>query len=82
MLLTKSLQILINYICTSVTRSLMPSNNEVHSMSRFLLIPPFKVGDVVWLDSWNIRTICPSGNLDHHFLEPFLIVEKVSSHAF
>ena len=26
--------------------------------------------------------MCPSKKLDHHFLRPFPIVEKVSSHAF
>ena len=31
---------------------------KVHSASQCLLIPPFKVGDTVWLDSWNIRTTC------------------------
>ena len=55
---------------------------EVHSASRHLLIPPFKVGDTVWLDLWNIRTTHPSKKLNHRFLGPFLIVEKVSSHAF
>jgi len=29
---------------------------EAHSASRCLLIPAFKVGDTVWLDSQNIRT--------------------------
>jgi len=55
---------------------------EVHSTSQHLPIPPFKVRDTVWLDSWNIRTTRPSKKLDHCFLGPFLIVEKVSSHAF
>jgi len=34
------------------------------------------------LDSQNIRTTRPSKKLNHPFLGPFLIVEKVSSHAF
>ena len=55
---------------------------EVHSASRRLPIPPFKVRDTVWLDSWNIRTTRPSKKLDHCFIRPFQIVEKVSSHAF
>src|SRR5882724_2277276 len=55
---------------------------KVHSTSRCLPIPPFKVGDTVWLDSWNIQTTHPLKKLDHHFLGPFLIIEKVSSHAF
>src|SRR5882724_2174565 len=54
----------------------------VHSASRRLPIPPFKVGDTVWLDAWNIRTTHPSKKLDHRFLGPFPIVEKVSSHVF
>src|SRR5467141_3924207 len=37
---------------------------------------------MVWQDSRNIRTTCPSKKLDHCFLGPFLIVEKVSSHMF
>jgi len=55
---------------------------EVHSVFRRLLIPPFKVGDTVWIDSRNIRTTRPSKKLDHCFLGPFLIMEKVSSHTF
>src|SRR5882724_9409675 len=55
---------------------------EVHSASRCLPIPPFKVRDTGWLDAQNIRTTCPSKKLDHHFLGPFPIMEKVSSHAF
>src|SRR5882724_8291416 len=37
---------------------------------------------MVWLELWNIRTTCPSKKLDHRFQGPFLIMEKVSSHAF
>jgi len=55
---------------------------EAHSMSRRLPIPPFEVGDTVWLDAQNIHTTRLSKKLDHRFLGPFPIVEKVSSHAF
>src|SRR5882724_2861607 len=34
------------------------------------------------VDSWNIRTTHPLKKLNHHFLGPFPIIEKVSSHAF
>jgi len=37
---------------------------------------------MVWIDLQNIRTTRPSKKLDHHFLGPFPIVEKVSSHVF
>ena len=36
----------------------------------------------MWLDSRNITTTRPSKKLDHRFLGPFPIVEKVSSHAY
>src|SRR5467141_483341 len=36
----------------------------------------------MWLDSRNIKTTHPSKNLDHRFLGPFPIIERVSSHAF
>src|SRR5882724_1446065 len=52
---------------------------EAHSTSQCLPIPPFKVGDTVWLDSQNIKTTHPLKNLDHHFLGPFPIVEKMCS---
>src|SRR5882672_8323117 len=55
---------------------------EVHSAPHRLPILSFQVGDTVWLDSRNIKTTCPSKKLDHRFLGPFPIVEKVSSHAF
>jgi len=44
--------------------------------------PPFQVGDTVWLDSCNIKNTCPSKKLDHHFLGPFPIVERVSCTLF
>jgi len=55
---------------------------KVHSASRCLPNPPFKVGDMVWLDLQNIKTMCPSKKLDHCFLGPCLIMERVLSHAF
>ena len=36
----------------------------------------------MWLDARNIKTTRPSKKLDHRFLGPFPIVERVSSHAF
>jgi len=68
------------YLRDQISRAL--KQYEVHSASRCIPIPPFNVGDTVWLDAWNIRTTCPSKKLDHRFLGPFPIVEKVSSHAF
>ena len=55
---------------------------EVHSASLCLLILPFQVGDTIWLDSQNLKMMCPLKKLPHCFLGPFLIIEKVSSHAF
>src|SRR5882724_3180251 len=68
------------YLRDQISRAL--KQYEVHSASRRLPIPPFKVGDTVWIDARNIRTTRPSKKLDHRFLGPFPIVEKVSSHAF
>jgi len=68
------------YLRDQISRAL--KQYEVHSASRRLPIPPFQVGDTVWLDAWNIRTTCPSKKLDHCFLGPFPIVEKVSSHMY
>ena len=55
---------------------------EVHSASCRLLIPPFQVSDTLWLDASHIKTTCPLKKLDHQFLGPFPIMERVSSHAF
>jgi len=55
---------------------------KVHSASQCLLIPPFNIGDSVWLDSWNIKMTCPLKKLDHCFLGPFPIMDKVLSHGF
>src|SRR5882724_9077181 len=40
------------YLHDQITHAL--KQYEVHSMLQHLLIPPFKVGDTVWLDSQNI----------------------------
>jgi hypothetical protein len=44
-------------------------------------IPPFEVGQLVWLDARHIRTVRPSKKLDHKRIGPFPIIEKVSTHA-
>ena len=44
--------------------------------------PEFAEGQLVWLNSKNIKTARPSEKLDHRRLGPFRILEKVSSHAF
>jgi len=68
------------YLCDQISCAL--KQYEVHSASRHLPIPPFKVRDTVWLYLQNIRTTLPSKKLDHSFLGPFPIVEKVLLHAF
>src|SRR5882724_5506015 len=68
------------YLHDQISRAL--KQYEVHSGSRRLPIPPFKVTDTVWLDSWNIRTTRPSKKLDHCFLGPFPILEKVVKNGF
>ena len=54
---------------------------ERHTAHRRSPIPEFKVGDLVWLDSRNIRTKRPMKKLDHKKLGPFPITEVVSTHA-
>lgn len=44
-------------------------------------IPPFNPGDLVWLDTRNIRTRRPMKKLDHKRIGPFPILERVSTHA-
>jgi len=46
-LLTKLLQILRNYICTPMTRSLVPSNNLKSTPHHDTSNPPIQVGDAV-----------------------------------
>src|SRR5882724_8958430 len=67
------------YLCNQVSCAL--KQYEVHSALQCLLIPQFNVGDTVWLDLQNIRTTHPLKKLNHRFLGPFPIIEKVSSHA-
>ena len=45
------------YLCDQISHAL--KQYEAHSMLRCLLIPPFKVGDMVWLDLWNIKQHAP-----------------------
>src|SRR5882724_5881337 len=53
---TTDLKELHPYLCDQVSCAL--KQYEVHSTWSCLLIPPFMVGDAVWLDSWNFRTTC------------------------
>src|SRR5882672_9978581 len=68
------------YLHNQITHTL--KQYEAHSTSRQLPIPSFQVGDTVWLDSHNIKTTRPLKKLDHRFLGPFPIMERVSSHVF
>ena len=74
---TTDLKELHQYLRDQVSHAI--KQYEVHSASRRLPIPPFQVGDTVWLDASHIKTTCPSKKLDHHFLGLFPIVERVSS---
>src|SRR5882724_8637203 len=67
------------YLCDQISCAI--KQYEVHSASHHL-IPLFQVEDTVWLDSHHIKTTCLSKKLDHRFLGPFPIVERVSSHGF
>jgi hypothetical protein len=44
--------------------------------------PSYKVGDQVMLSAQNINTIRPSKKLDFKRLDPFTIVDRVSTHAY
>jgi len=81
-LLTKSLQISRSSICTFATRYRVPSNNTRSTLWRDASRSPIQGRGHCLLDARNIRTTRPSKKLDHRFLGPFPIVEKVSSHAF
>jgi len=61
-----------------VTRAQYESSTE----SRRAALPPFAVGDQVWLNTRNLRTRRPSKKLDFKQAGPFPIIEKISSHAF
>src|SRR5882672_10806313 len=78
--IASDLKELHQYLHDQIARTL--KQYEAHSASRQLPILPFQVGDTMWLDAHNIKTMCPSKKLDHCFLGPVPIVERVSSHAF
>ena len=42
----------------------------------------YQVRDKVYLDVSNICTTCPSQKLAHHYLRPFMIVQKVRQNAY
>ena len=43
-----------------------------------LVVPPFTVGDMVWLLRHNIATTLPSAKLDYKKLGPFRIIERIN----
>ena len=43
------------------------------------LPPVYKVGDMVWLSTWNIKTEKPSKKLDHKMIGPCKVKELVRS---
>lgn len=44
--------------------------------------PDFKVGDMVWLNSKNVKTNHPTKKLDYKKLGPFKILEQVNNCSF
>jgi hypothetical protein len=44
--------------------------------------PLFEQGDLVWLNTRNIRTRRPSRKLDHRKIGPFKVFEIIGSHAY
>lgn len=47
------------------------------------LAPPnFAIGDKVWLSARHVKTTRPAKKLDHKFLGPYTVTEKISSHAY
>ena len=67
------------YLCDQLQLTI--KQYEHHLANWCLPTPGFKAGDLVWLDTQNIKTKCPSKKLDHRHLGPFLIMEMVSSHV-
>ncbi|KAK4684314.1 putative transposase, partial [Tremellales sp. Uapishka_1] len=63
-------------ITTSVEQSTRHANKERTEP------PDYKVGDKVWLNARNVKTIRPAKKLDHKFLGPFEIIKQVSTHAY
>jgi hypothetical protein len=44
--------------------------------------PDFHIGDKVWLNAKNIRTLRPNKKLDHRYLGPFIISAQINDSAF
>ena len=44
--------------------------------------PAYKLGDLVWLDTRNIKTRRPSKKLDHRFVGPLRVVQQISPQAY
>jgi hypothetical protein len=42
----------------------------------------YKIGDMVYLDSWDIRTTRPSQKLAHCYLGPYKVEKCVGTHAY
>jgi hypothetical protein len=47
-----------------------------------ILAPEYQVGDQVFLDASNIKTTHPSSKVDHRYLGPYAIQQKVGQNAY
>jgi hypothetical protein len=54
----------------------------LHFNKHRLPVREFNIGQKVWLSAQHIKTVRPSKKLDHNYLGPFPIAEKLSSHAY
>ena len=44
--------------------------------------PDYNINDFVFLSTKNIKTLRPSKKLDHRFIGPYKVLEKIGSHAY
>ena len=44
--------------------------------------PNWNVGDMVWLNTKNIKTKCPLKKLDHTWIGPLKVLVKIGTHAY
>lgn len=69
-----------DFLCSGITKANQASA-EAFNKSRGKL-PEYNIGDKVWLSAQHIKTARPAKKLDHCYLGPFEISEKISSHAY
>jgi hypothetical protein len=69
-----------NYLHTEINRANL--HHQGNENNRWLPMPNYQNGDLIWLNGYNWKTRWPSKKLDNKWDSPFKIIQKISPYTY